>query len=139
MGKRGQKLCPEGHVNGPRAFYCKVCNHEFSFKANVKKARGGRNGAKVDWKSLEPDDIIKVLCGSGPYYIGREGKVCMGYHGLFKVKHVYGNGLLCYPAENRQGEASFIYMGDEKLSKTGTTLRSHKIRKVDNKYVRSKK
>ena len=140
MGKRGYKTCKKcGTPTGPRAFTCKNCDSPFDINHGVNKRQRGRNGRDTDWKNLEKGDYIRVLSGSGPRWVTKTGEtIPMGYHGLFRIKRVQPDGLLCFPAENKQGEFSFIYMGPEKTSKIGSKLIPHKIRKVDPKFIRGK-
>jgi len=87
---------------------------------------------KIQWTELQPGDIIKVLAGTGPYQIINGEKICMGYAGKFRVYELNEDGIYAYPVKARESGHCYIYMGKETLSKWGTTLSPHKIRKVNN-------
>jgi len=86
---------------------------------------------KCDWTTLLPGDVIKCI-GGGPYWKTKDAvKISFGYRGYFKVKILESTGIVAWGI--RSGEAfSFIYMGEDKLSRVGTFLRKHHIRKVIN-------
>jgi uncharacterized membrane protein YvbJ len=58
---RGQKLCSNcGSTSGPRAFVCKNCNTQFSFKAKSREEKNTRLIKNFNWKELQKGDVIKV-------------------------------------------------------------------------------
>lgn len=140
---RGKKVCPDcGTETGPRAFCCPKCNYDYNIQKGATKLVKKKHGKRVeDWKELELGDCIKVISGSGPYWPLKEpredgtDREPMGYSGLFKVHHKRTDGLLCYPLDKRNSGACFIYMGPERESPIGSILKSHKIRKVERKYI----
>lgn len=137
---RGQKTCEKcGHMTGPRAFKCPDCGHSFNIQKGITKCRRKRNGSVIEnWKDLKPGDFIRVLAGSGPYWINDETREreSLGYFGLFRIKRVEVNGLGCYPADKKNHGFCFVYMGDTKKSTSKVSyMRAHKIRKVNPEYM----
>jgi len=118
--KRGQKLCKNCNtINGVRSFNCKECNSPFTMNKKRKNtpannaARINRN-LIVDYTTLSKGDKIKVLKGSGPYYIGESGeKQYLGNSGFFSVDNVLSNGIM---AVSKYGSIEFLYMGQEEKS-----------------------
>ena len=84
---------------------------------------------KCDWTTLVPGDVIKCI-GGGPYWLTKDSvKISFGYRGKFKINHVMPTGILAWGIQSGEG-CSFIYMGDDAISKAGTRLHKHTIRKV---------
>jgi len=82
---------------------------------------------KVDWTTLEKGDRIKVIKGSGPYYIMNKNKIPIGDYGVFTVKSVDPVGIFVY---NKYGN-SFLYMGKIKFNdQTNVVRRPYKIVKL---------
>lgn len=109
MKKRGQKRCTKCNTpNGARSFVCKACSHPFSTRvAKVKKSR-----QIDDWRLIEPNTFIRVLSGSGPYYVDSEGlRHYFSDRGIYRVISLDENGLHCYPETG--GPHTYIYMGPE--------------------------
>ena len=129
---RGQKTCKQcGAQTGPRSYKCPDCGYSFNVQKGITKRNRKRKGEKVNWRELQSGDFIRVLTGSGPYWPLPDGeREPMGYYGVFKVMHVHEDGLGCYPADKKNSGFCFIYMGEKKKSKIGTTMVPHKIRKV---------
>ncbi len=129
---RGQKTCKQcGTQTGPRSYNCPECGYSFNVQKGITKRNRKRRGVQVNWRELQPGDFIRVLAGSGPYWPLPDGeREPMGYYGVFKVAHVHEDGLGCYPADKKNSGFCFIYMGEKKQSKVGTTMVPHKIRKV---------
>lgn len=137
---RGQKLCEKcGHATGPRSFRCPECDHSFNVQKGVTKRRRKRKGEMIgNWKELKPGDFIRVLAGSGPYWVNDETKEreSLGYFGLFKIKRVEIDGLGCYPVDKKNHGFCYIYMGETKPSASGISYkRAHRIRKVSSDYM----
>ena len=137
--KRGQKLCKNcNQINGARAHVCKHCNSEFIKKtdsviSNNKKRR--KRFKKYDsinnWQELSSGDSIKVIRGSGPYYIGENGdKQYLSDAGIYSVISSDSKGLVVY---GNNGGYGYIYMGPEEKSPTlPNVYRSpHKILKIN--------
>lgn len=132
--KKGQKVCPNCKaVNAARQMICKICQHEFASKNIPTKNQ------ILDWKNLQNGDYIKIVQGSGPYYISRrdsiDGKagdrICMGSVGVFKVVSVTDQGINTYGAMRKNGGYAFLYMGTPYQSEqTGVYIEPYKIRKV---------
>ncbi|MGA1048866.1 MAG: hypothetical protein ACO3UU_12730 [Minisyncoccia bacterium] len=118
--KRGQKLCKNCNtINGVRSFNCKSCNSPFTMNKKRKNtpannaARINRN-LIVDYTTLSKGAKIKVLKGSGPYYIGESGeKQYLGNSGFFLVDKILNNGIM---ASSTYGAIEFLYMGQEEKS-----------------------
>jgi hypothetical protein len=131
---KGEKVCPNcGVINkGVRTQKCTDCGYKFTFfKTNMglKKIE--------DWRDLQSGDYIKVISGSGPYYICSKDtevansgeRVSLGHFGRFKVISIDSEGIHAH-----QDGHCYIYMGEEKQSKkTGTFLSPHKIFKLNSK------
>ena len=137
---RGKKTCPCGFVTGPRTFKCPECGQSFNIQKGITKKRGKRKGDVIeDWRDLKSGDFIRVIAGSGPYWIneGTQERESLGYFGLFKVNRVEIDGLGCYPADKKNNSGfCYIYMGEAKKSPTGVSYkRAHKIRKVSSDYM----
>lgn len=136
--QRGQKLCKEcDTVNAARQRVCKGCGHEFISKNTPI------SGEVKDWESLEKGTLIKVIQGTGPYFISKRDtefsfvgeRICMGDTGVFKVVGLGKDGIIVYGATRKNSGYSYLYMGPPKKSKnTGTYLEPYRI-----KYVKIKK
>ena len=132
--QRGQKLCKEcDTVNAARQRICKGCGHEFMSK-NTPIA-----GEVKDWKELQKGTLIKVIQGTGPYFISRRDtdesykgeRICMGDTGVFKVISTDHSGILVYGASRKNSGYSYLYMGVPKKSEiTGTYLEPYRIKYV---------
>ena len=133
----GQKTCKScGTTTGPRAFRCSQCNTSFNIQKGMARRNRGRAGEDVEnWRELEKGDFIRAIAGSGPYWPCRDGDEPMGYHGLFRIRRVQRDGILCVAVCKRNSGFCFLYMGDTMKSRAGSILRSHKIRKVDSKFI----
>lgn len=150
---RGKKTCGNpacGFETGPRSYHCPKCGYDFKVQVGITKKQAKvkkiRNGIKVNWNELNSGDYIKVVAGSGPYWPRNEPsedgsmREPLGYSGVFRVHQKKREGLLCYPiGKTRESGACFIYMGPEKQSTIGSILKSHKIRKVEPKYVKDRR
>ena len=114
---RGQKAGPKCKVTtGPRAKECKGCGHKYEF---VPKFLRPKIGKEIEnWSQLEKGDIIKVVKGSGPYWLGEEDengvreKVCVGYSGKFKVMSAHADGLCVYGVGGNCGYAYLLMVID---------------------------
>ncbi len=120
---RGQKLCPQcSKTCGPRSYTCPHCRFEFKAGGTVAEAKPAKKLKRknkchvTDWKALEIGNRIKVLQGTGDYYISKESgeRVYMQDPGLYKIEGVNEDGLV---VQGRNGHG-FIYMGESKVSKT---------------------
>jgi hypothetical protein len=79
----------------------------------LNAARINRN-LIVDYTTLSKGDKIKVLKGSGPYYIAESGeKQYLGNKGIFVVDSLLSNGIM---AVSKYGSIEFLYMGQEEKS-----------------------
>ena len=116
---RGRKQCPScSALVGPRSHVCPHCQHEF--KPGAKKDSTPTINVKKkfkrlvdDWKSLEKGSRIKVVKGSGDYYLNEDGeRVYMQDPGVYTVQNVNTDGLVVH---GKRGHG-FIYMGDPKPS-----------------------
>lgn len=142
---RGIKTCPKCKATtGPRAFNCPKCQFAFFMKNGDPKTlvvNKGDNQAelKINWKELSRRDVIKVVNGSGPYWLLASGeREPMGYSGIFSVLRITKDGILGIPMRKSK-DAGFchIYMGPKKICpKTGMHLRPHKLRKLNKKEKR---
>jgi hypothetical protein len=128
---KGFKTCSNCglEVKGVRTKVCPYCQTSFAFKPKALRPIKGKD---IKWTELQAGDIIKILQGSGPYWLNEDGeKICMGYYGKFKVKRIVDNGIEAYPYNNKiESGLCYIYMGPAVMSKYGTHLEPHTIRKL---------
>lgn len=86
---------------------------------------------RVDWRLLKPGDYIKVLSGSGPFWVRKNGeREPMGYYGKFRVSRVGEDGIHAYPTDTKNSGHCYIYMGPKRIGSTGMRNRPHKIRQI---------
>ena len=136
--KAPQKECPECNaLVHARVSFCKECNHTFYVKKNVKRDLLAKN-----WRDLEAGDIIKVITGSGPYYLSKDRageKIMMGQKGKFEVLEVhdrgprecgiYGHQL--YGRESKSHYREWIYMGESYFNdKYSLNKEPHRIKVI---------
>lgn len=132
--KRGQKICKKCDcINAARSRLCKECGNPF-----ISKNTPIKNEVK-DWRSLEKGDCLKVIQGTGPYYVckreteeGNAGdKIYMGSKGKYEVISVDSKGLICKGIGKKNCGVEFVYMGEKKLSEyTGITKEPHRLVKI---------
>lgn len=122
--KRGQKICSEcGTANGVRAYECKNCDYPFKMK---KYRKGNKNKQIDDFMTLQEGDEIRVVGGSGPYYLRENGeKLYLTDRGKYIVKDVDDSGVHVH---GKHGY-SYLYMGKRCPSKVldSITKAPHKI------------
>lgn len=119
---RGQKLCKQcDEINGVRSANCKKCGAAFSVKlkekVEKKKKRRKKNKPQVyvvhDWENLIKGQRIKVIGGSGPYFIDDQGmRHYYTDRGYYQVQGVDKQGIHTY--NEKYGGYQFLYMGVEK-------------------------
>ena len=117
MKKRGQKLCTNCNcINGVRAYECKECGTEFK----MKKPRKRRKRIPVeDHMTLRRGDTIRVVGGSGDYYIDDNGdKHYFTDRGKYIVHSVDNKGIQAYGAHGY----TYIYMGKKCRSRLLSTM-----------------
>lgn len=102
---------------GVRTKECPDCGNKF-----VIRKRGPRPKA-VDWTELKTGDTIKVVTGTGPYFLSKitpGEKIMMGHKGKFEVVELYGVakpkgcgvvGRQIF-GNHRAGVIEYIYMGE---------------------------
>jgi ribosomal protein L40E len=131
---RGQKICNKcSTANGPRAFVCKHCNQQFSFKAKSKEQKTTKLVRDFNWKELERGDKIKV--SGGPYFVFNGEFIPMGYRGKFVVESVDAQGIRAWGLDKQSGFAH-IYMGKDIQNRdTGIWKVKHKILKIKKKEI----
>ena len=132
--KRGQKTCPKcKEVNASRQRKCKFCSTIFVAKEIIGKDE------VTDWKNLLEGEYIKVIQGTGPYFISvkdsdesQEGeRIYMGVTGVYKVAGIDEKGIRVYGTTIKNGGLAFIYMGPKGHSDiTGTYLQPYRIKRV---------
>ena len=138
--QRGQKLCPKcDEINASRQRTCKYCQHEF-----ISKNTPIKNEVR-DWKNLEVGTYIKIVQGTGPYFIARrdseEGvageRICLGSTGVYSVAGLDSNGIHAYGTTRKNGGFCYLYMGPPHISKaTGTHMEANRIKRVKRKGER---
>ena len=129
--KRGQKICRKcKSINAARSRVCKECGTPF-----IAKNTPIKNEVK-NWKELESGQQIKIIQGTGPYYICSSAsdeydageKIYMGCKGKYEVREVRGNGLLCCGMGKNNTGIDFVYMGEKEFSQsTGIIKAPHRI------------
>ena len=124
-GKKSCKKC--GALCGARAYVCAECGSNFTFKDSVKTKKNKRF-IKIDWKSLEKGDRIKVK--GGPYYSNGQESISMGHKGSFMVESLDENGIRAFGVDKNSGFCH-IYMGpDTYHNDTGIYKTKHKLTKL---------
>ncbi len=122
--KSSTKFCPEcSQKCGIRKQICK-CGHSFKVKKKIEPV------LVTEWEKLEKGTIIRVVAGSGPYYLDKNTsvKVPMGESGVFNVFRVLPTGLLCYGSTMSNSGFTFIFMGKPYKSEvTSIYYEPHKI------------
>ena len=132
--RKPEKKCPECNTaNHARSSNCKECDYEFYVRKNVKQELLAAN-----WRDLKPGDVIKVISGSGPYYLSKDNpgeKIMMGQKGKFEVLEIvdvdprtcgiYGRQMVRIPTHHRE----WIYMGESYYNDTySTNEEPHRIK-----------
>ena len=115
MGK-GQKKCPEcGVITGARAYQCKECDYAFPNKYG--KIRYSKRPVR-DWRDLKQGDCVRVVGGSGSYYVSPETgeRTYMSSKGKYKVHSITRDGIVAYGIGKNNTGCQFIYMGVHKQS-----------------------
>lgn len=122
-----------GNMVGVRTKECSDCGYKFLIR------KRGPRPKQIDWTELKKGDTIKVVTGTGPYFLSRERqgeKIMMGHKGMFEVVELSNQGKKSCGIIGRQINRSgyrasvveYIYMGesyyDEALS---THKEPHKI------------
>ena len=134
--KAPQKDCPS--CNTPthaRTSTCKKCKHVFYVKKSVQATLLAKN-----WRNLQAGDVIKVITGSGPYYLSKDKpgeKIMMGQKGRFEVIEVHDEGPKCcgiyahqlYGRASKSHYREWIYMGEPYYENTYSLNKEpHKIK-----------
>ena len=115
MGK-GQKVCPECNtVNGARAYQCKVCDYAFPNKHG--RIRYSKRPVR-DWRELKQGDCVRVVGGSGSYYVSPDTgeRTYMSSKGKYKVHTISRDGIVAYGIGKNNTGCEFIYMGKHEQS-----------------------
>ena len=117
--RKPEKNCPECNTaNHARSSNCKECDYEFYVRKNVKQELLAAN-----WRDLKPGDVIKVISGTGPYYLSKDKpgeRIMMGQKGKFEVMEVHDAGprqcgIYAYQLYGRASKSHYrewIYMGE---------------------------
>tara|TARA_R110000824_G_scaffold384056_1_gene577869 strand:+ start:74 stop:502 length:429 start_codon:yes stop_codon:yes gene_type:complete len=117
--KAPQKNCPSCNaLTHARTSTCKKCKHVFYVKKSVQATLLAKN-----WRDLKQGDVIKVITGSGPYYMSKDNpgeKIMMGQKGKFEVAEIHDGGAKCcgifahqlYGRSGRSHYREWIYMGE---------------------------
>jgi len=105
--KRGQKKCKSCNtINGVRSFVCKQCGAEFHMK---KFKRGHRKILIKDHTILQSGDTIRVIGGSGPYYVGADGeRTYLVDRGKYRVVKIDDGGIWAIGDSGYE----YLYMGE---------------------------
>tara|TARA_Y100000310_G_scaffold340920_1_gene438347 strand:- start:1893 stop:2390 length:498 start_codon:yes stop_codon:yes gene_type:complete len=123
--KAPQKECPEcKSMVHARVSFCRECNHTFYIKKDVEQDLLAKN-----WRDLKAGDIIKVITGSGSYFLSKHNKnpdgsplrIGMGHKGKFEVVEIVDQGSRScgivgrqlYTRGRRANVTEYIYMGEK--------------------------
>ena len=133
MGK-GQKVCPECNaVNGARAYQCKVCDYAFPNKHG--RIRYSKRPVR-DWRELKRGDCVRVVGGSGSYYVSPDTgeRTYMSSKGKYKVHTISRDGIVAYGIGKNNTGCQFIYMGVHKQSNLVDNMYNspHKLVRINN-------
>ena len=141
--RKPEKNCPECNTaNHARSSNCKEGDYEFYVRKNVKQELLAAN-----WRELQPGDIIKVISGSGPYFLskdkplnpdGSQQRIMMGEKGKFEVVEVLDNGpRQCgiyghqlYGRASKSHYREWIYMGESYYKEDVSIHKEHHSIKV---------
>jgi len=133
---RGKKICPKcNKENGARTAKC-LCGHIFYVSTKLKKPKRKRKRRRklyedVDWTTLERGQYIKVIIGSGPYWLLRDGeRYPMSYNGKFVVDYLDKDGIHAYPIDKKNSGHCYIYMGKPMKSSVGVHRLPHKVKLI---------
>ncbi len=119
-----QKECPKcKSLVHARVSFCRNCKHTFYIKKNVEQEMLAKN-----WRDLEAGDVIKVISGSGSYFLSKHNKnpdgsplkISLGHKGKFEVVQIVDQsskscgivGRQLYARGRRANVTEFIYMGE---------------------------
>ena len=102
---------------GVRTKECPDCGYKFLIR------KRGPRPKEIDWAELKPGDTIKVVTGTGPYFLSKDRpgeKLMMGHKGVFEVIELYGLdkpkgcGVVGRQITNRSRSSyrEHIYMGE---------------------------
>tara|TARA_R110000824_G_scaffold6161_1_gene28280 strand:- start:7826 stop:8344 length:519 start_codon:yes stop_codon:yes gene_type:complete len=116
MAKKECSGC--GSMLGVRTKECPDCGHKFLIR------KRGPRPKQIDWTELKAGDTIKVVTGTGPYFLSKitpGEKIMMGQKGVFEVVELYGVGARpkgcgivgrqITGKKHRAGVVEYIYMG----------------------------
>ena len=132
--KKPEKKCNEcGTLAHARSSVCKNCGYVFYIKKKELEVQLAK-----DWRDLKRGDVIKVITGSGPYYLSKDNpgeKIMMGHKGKFEVLEIidngpkrcgiYGRQMVRVPINHRE----WIYMGESYYNDTySMNEEPHRIR-----------
>ena len=127
------KICSCGHQCGPRTKICQ-CGKSFSITPSFLRSP---KGEEIFWRNLQPDDIIKIVQGSGNYYPLEGKKVYLIDGGIYKITSVVDAGFYAVKSSGKkrgdytwQCAAQFINMLDSGLNETGVFRQSVKFKKI---------
>jgi hypothetical protein len=128
------KVCEKCSAkSGPRKLVCE-CGHVFITKSDVltkhinkKRRKRLKKLFDINWKELEPGQIIKIFQGYGPHYINEDGdrSSLSCKPGKYKVISIDKEGVLIQDGSLRE----FCYMGPTRPGVVGIK-ESHKIKLV---------
>jgi hypothetical protein len=136
--KAPEKACPQcDAANHARSSNCKSCDHTFYVRKSKEQELLAAN-----WRDLKKGDIIKVITGSGPYYLSKDKpgeKIMLGQKGRFEVSEVIDQGIRSCGifAHQLRGRATrenvreYIYMGEQCYDDDMSVYRNpHKIKVI---------
>ena len=115
MAKKECSGC--GSMLGGRTKECPDCGYKFLIK------KRGPRPKEIDWTELKTGDIIKVVTGTGPYYLSKDKpgeRIMMGEKGMFEVAEIIDSGprnrgIYGHQLYGRSGKSHYrewIYMGE---------------------------
>jgi len=134
--KKPEKKCNEcGTLAHARSSVCKNCGYVFYVKKKELEVQLAK-----DWRNLQAGDVIKVISGSGPYFLSKDRpgeKIMMGQKGKFEVAEVLDEdprqcGIYAHQLYGRASKSHYrewIYMGESYYNEEVSLHKeSHKIR-----------
>lgn len=129
---KGKKKCENcGQIIAARSLSCKHCSDT---KVDIKVTKRANFVDKTpSLDQLSVGEYIKIINGSGPYYIDRVSneKVCMGHSGIFQIKEKKNGGLLVYGASRKNGGFCFLDISSNKYNPiTGIYSQPYRFKKV---------
>ena len=123
-----------GSKSHARASKCE-CGYQFYIPKKELREKQAAN-----WRELKKGDIIKVVAGSGPYFLSKDRpgeRIMMGEKGKFEVEEILDKdsrccGIYAHQLYGRAGKSHYrewIYMGESYYSEDNSIHKEpHRIK-----------